>query len=66
VVLLNIVYGLIIALMALGIAVLLGYGMAWYEFLGLWVIWSVGHIIYDTIAYWLVKFFNRTKVYRGE
>jgi hypothetical protein len=66
-VLLNIIYGFIVALfLTLG-------KMGWLYtadfdeslfFYG-WLLWTSGHIIYDFVAYYVVEYFNRDKVYRG-
>lgn len=60
--LLNTVYGLVMTLMVLGGAILLGYPASWAdadEFLIFWGGWTIGHVIYDIVAHWLVKYFNR-------
>lgn len=71
-ILLNILYGFVIALVAIT-------GLACYKMINLhqsfsfdyesffiiWIVWSGGHIVYDVAAHYLVKFFNRNRVYRG-
>lgn len=67
-VLLNILYGLIMALV-ISLSSMLFFWSADFnelEFLGLWGVWTVGHIIYDLLAYRVVKLFNKDHdVYRG-
>lgn len=69
-VLLNILYGLILSFfLMIGYAGATG-SMDFNErgFVALWAMWTVGHIVYDAVAYQVVKFFNKTKddgVYRG-
>jgi hypothetical protein len=67
VVLLNILYGFIMALVySIGV-------MVWQQtlnfnegiFILMWGMWTMGHIIYDVLSHWLVDYFNRDKVYTG-
>ncbi len=67
-ILLNIIYGLIMSLAFVLTYMLFKSSTDFPEmvFLHIWSAWTLGHIVYDAVAYRVVKFFNRTDdVYRG-
>lgn len=69
-ILLNAIYGLIMAVgCVLGLWFIVPadlYATIWWRIgLIIWVVWTGVHCIYDPTTYWVVKWFNRNKVYRG-
>lgn len=67
-VLLNILYGLIMSLAFVLTYMLFKLSSDFPEmvFLHIWSAWTIGHIVYDAVAFQIVKLFNKKDdVYRG-
>ena len=67
-VLLNIIYGFIMALVLVLSYMIMTRSADFYEhlFVYVWATWSIGHIIYDAVAYRVVRLFNKDHdVYKG-